>query len=207
MRGDRRTRAWIVLVLALSLAASGFARAAEAVADSGAVALIERTVEEVLAILNDPQLDSSGRRSRIEQIAYDRFDFHTMSRLVVARYWRDFTEQQQQEFIREFKEFLARTYGHRIDQYSNEKVEIVGQSPAPRGDVKVMTRIVGGQYEGAQVEYRLRQDDGHWSVIDVKVEGISLVLNYRDQFKALLARGGPEHLLEKLKEKNTEATS
>lgn len=171
---------------------------------SGATALISSTVDDVLGILNDESLSQEDRLSRIQAIAYDRFDFVTMSQLVVARYWRTFTPEQKDEFVREFKVFLSRSYGDRIGQYTNEKVEIAGESPAPRGDVKVMTRIVGGEFGGAEVEYRVRQKDGRWWVIDVKVEGISLVINYRDQFKSLLSRGGAEKLLERLKEKNAE---
>ena len=107
----------------------------------------------------------------------------------------------------EFKAFLAHTYGERIDRYSDEEISVVSETPMKRGDVLVMTKIVGGDYGGALVEYRLRENPdaaGQWRMIDVKVEGISLVLNYRDQFKSLLARGGPDELLEQLKKKNAE---
>jgi len=201
---SRILRAAPLLIAGLTWLAPLAAIPADGVASSGAVAVVSQTVDDVLAILNDPNLTSEARRSRIEQVAYDRFDFKTMSQLVIARHWRSFSPEQRKEFIREFKAFLSRTYGDRIDRYSNERVEIVGERPAPRGDVKVMTRIVGGEYEGAEVEYRLRERDGTWRVIDVKVEGISLVINYRDQFKALLAREGPEGLLEQLKKKNAE---
>ena len=43
---------------------------------------------------------------------------------------------------------------------------------------------------------------GRFRVIDVTVEGISLVSNFRDQFKEVLARGGPEELLQALRAKN-----
>lgn len=174
-------------------------------AQSGARQLISRTVDDVLVILRDPSLDTAGRRQRIESIAYERFDFETMSKLVVARYWKEFSAKQKAEFVEQFKAFLARTYGDRIERYSDEDVEIVGETAMKRGDVKVLTRIVGGEYDGAEVEYRVRDTSEGWRVIDVKVEGISLVLNYRDQFKSLLSRGGPNELLEKLKQKNTEA--
>ena len=71
----------------------------------------------------------------------------------------------------------------------------------------MLTRIVGGEYDAAEVNYRLREKDGQWRIIDVKIEGISLVLNYRDQFKAVLKRGGPEGLLEALRKKNVDATA
>jgi ABC-type transporter MlaC component len=82
----------------LGLALAGPAGAAE----SGARAVIETTVDAVLAILQDQSLSKEQRRQGIEEIAYARFDMHTMSRLVLARSWQKFTEPQR-EYIREFK--------------------------------------------------------------------------------------------------------
>ena len=48
----------------------------------------------------------------------------------------------------------------------------------------------------------MRNKSGSWLVIDVVIEGISTVSNFRDQFREVLSRGGPAHLLEKLHEKN-----
>ncbi len=191
------------VLLATSMAGQGAAQATH----SAPMAVISDTVDEVLEVLNDASLGSAARRSRIEEIAYRRFDFDAMSRLVVARYWKRFTPAQQEELVREFKEFLARTYGDRIDRYNQEQIEIVGERQEPRGDVSVLTRIVGGEYDGAEVDYRLRGKDGQWRIIDVKIEGISLVLNYRDQFKAVLSRGGPERLLKALSKKNIDAAT
>jgi phospholipid transport system substrate-binding protein len=165
-------------------------------------AVIEKTVTDVLAVLKDRELSSADRRSRVEEIAYERFDFRTMSRLVLARNWKRFSGEQQEEFQREFKIFLAKSYGSRLDAYDQQEVEIVGEQQEPRGDVTVRTRILGGDFEGADVDYRLRNRDGDWRVIDVVIEGISLVANYRDQFKEVLGRGGPDELLEQLREKN-----
>ena len=85
-------------LLALALLA-GPAAAAEA-PGSDAARLISKTVDDVLLVLNDPELDSAGRRKRIETIAYELFDFTTVSRLVVARYWQRFDAEQQQELVR-----------------------------------------------------------------------------------------------------------
>lgn len=171
---------------------------------SGARALIELTVDDVMEILNDANLDTPARRLRLEELAWERFDFTMMSRAVVAKYWRRFSDEQKEVFVEEFKGFLARSYGDRIERYTTETVEIVGERITSRGNVLVMTRIVGGQYGGAEVEYMLNNGGERWRVIDVKVEGISLVLNYRDQFRSILAKGGPEKLLKALKQKNAD---
>ncbi len=199
------TRRHVLLVAGVSLLALALpALAAETPDPTGARKLIERTVDDVLVILNDPALDTPGRRAKLEELAWERFDFKTMSRAVVARYWRTFSDEQKTDFRKEFKAFLARTYGDRIERYTNEQVEIVGDRVTKRGNVMVMTKIVGGEFGGAEVEYMVKFNDTAWRVIDVKVEGISLVLNYRDQFKSILASGGAEKLREALRKKNAE---
>ncbi len=205
VRQVRLIAAAVAALVAALLAAPVVAGSAAQPTRSAATAVIHDTIEAVLAVLGDTSLSSEARRSRIEKIAYQRFDFVTMSRLVVARGWKRFSPAQQEELVREFKAFLARTYGDKIDRYNQEQIEIVGERQEPRGDVSVLTRVVGGEFDGADVRYRLRGKDGQWRIIDVKIEGISLVLNYRDQFEAVLSRGGPEGLLEALRKKNVAA--
>ena len=173
-----------------------------AAAESGARSVIARTVDEVIAVLDDPSLDTRGRRERIEEIARDRFDFRTMSKLVLARNWKRFSREQQQAFVEEFQNLLSRSYGDRIERYEQQRVEILGERAEQRGDVSVLTRILGGDLEGFKVDYRLRQREGDWYIIDVKIEGVSLVSNYRDQFKEVLGRGGPDDLLARMRKKN-----
>jgi phospholipid transport system substrate-binding protein len=173
-----------------------------AAAEPGPRAVIEKTVDEVLAILRDSKRSDAQRRAELEAIAHDRFDFETMSRLVMAANWKKLSAPQQREFVDEFTRFLANDYGARIERYEQEQVEITGERPEARGDHTVKTKIVGGANDGALVDYRMRQRDGSWRIIDVVIEGISLVANYRDQFREVAGRGGPTVVIEKLKEKN-----
>lgn len=176
--------------------------AAAAATESAPRAMVQQTIDAVLVVLNDKSLSTPQKRSRIEEIAYQRFDFPTVAKLVLARNWQRFSKPQQGQFIEEFKRYLAVNYGNRIERYDQQKVEIVGERQEPRGDVTIQSVVRGGEFEGATVDYRLRQNEGRWLVIDVIVEGISLVSNFRDQFKEVLARGGPEELLEALRAKN-----
>jgi len=188
----------------VAVALLGFAspQPPDAAAQSAPRAMVQQTIDDVLVVLNDKALSTEQKRSRIESIAYQRFDFPTVSRLVLARNWQRFSKPQQTQFMEEFKRYLAVNYGNRIERYDQQKVDIVGERQEPRGDVTIQSVVRGGEFEGATVDYRLRQRDGSWLVIDVIVEGISLVSNFRDQFKEVLARGGPEELLEALRAKN-----
>ena len=82
-------------------------------------------------------------------------------------------------------------------------VEVVGARVESRGDVTVLTRIIGGQADGIEMHYRLREREERWRMIDVVIEGVSLVSSFRSQFKEVVSQGGPELLLERLKDKNS----
>ncbi len=206
---DRRTHrvlrfarmATAVLVAGVSCLAAAGARAATE-SGGGARVVIAETVEEVLAVLRDQSAPTEDRIRSIEQIVYGRFDLYVMSRLVLARNWKRFSEEQKAEYVEEFKRYLTNSYGSRIERYNQQEVKIIGEREEPRGDVVVQTKIVGGEFEGAAIDYRLRNRTEGWRVIDVVIEGISMVSNYRDQFKSIVSSGGPELLLERLREKN-----
>jgi phospholipid transport system substrate-binding protein len=165
-------------------------------------AVVETTVQDVIRILGQKELPTPERRAQIEKIAWERFDFPTVSKLVLARGWKRFSPEQRTRFTDEFRAYLSRTYGSRIDRYEQERVDIVSERKEPRGDVTVVTRILGGQADGVEVQYRLRQIDADWRFIDVVIEGVSLVGNYRAQFQEILGRGGPDELIETLRRKN-----
>ncbi|HVN38765.1 MAG TPA: ABC transporter substrate-binding protein [Myxococcota bacterium] len=199
--GRRRVRALLGALTALVAVVSVAALASAAEPPRS---VIQRTIDEVLAILRDKGRSSDQRRKDLEAIARDRFDFMTMSKLVMATNWKKLSPDQQTEFVDQFTRFLANDYGARIDRYHQEDVQITGEQPEARGDHTVKTKIVGGDNDGAIVDYRLRQQEGggNWLIIDVVIEGISLVANYRDQFREVANQGGPVVVIQKLKEKN-----
>ena len=167
--------------------------------------VVRETADEILSILGQKQLPVEERRRRIEAVAHRAFDVETISRLILARHWRRFSQAQREEFVFEFKRYIAANYGDRLDGYEDEKVEIVGGRPEARGDYTVRTRIVGQGFEPVSVDYRLRQRDGNWMLIDVVIEGVSFLKSFRSQFQEILSRGGPDVLLKQLREKNEAA--
>jgi phospholipid transport system substrate-binding protein len=121
---------------------------------------------------------------------------------VLAKNWKEFNPEQRQQFQDEFKRAFTVSYGRRIRQFGQEKVIIHGERQEPLGDATVQSHIVGGKAGDMKVDYRLRQKDGTWYMIDVIVEGVSIVSSYRTQFQEILGQGGPEQLLAQLRQKN-----
>ncbi len=170
--------------------------------------VVDGLANRVVPILQNKSLSGDQKREQIEQVAYEAMDFDTLSKLVLARNWSKFSPAQQGEFIDLFKKHLSITYGRNVDNYKNERVQILGERKEGYGDVTVLTKILrGGGDADVLVDYRLRQRDGRWKIIDVIVEGVSLVSNFRSQFQEIVANGGPDHLIALLKEKNAKVES
>lgn len=164
--------------------------------------VIEHTTDAVLAVLANSSLSAEQKRKQIEEIASKRFDFPTVSKLVLARNWKRLSPEQQAQFTEEFRKHLSLTYGRNVEQYNNERAEVIGERAEPDGDWTIKTRILRPQGEPILVDYRLRKFGEEWRVIDVVIEGTSLVANFRSQFQDIVSRDGPERLIQVLQEKN-----
>ena len=90
----RRNSAGLVprrLFAALALGVLAFAPASRsAAAQEPPRAVVQKTIDAVLVVLNEKDLTTEQKRAKIEAIAYERFDFDTLSRLVLARNWSKF---------------------------------------------------------------------------------------------------------------------
>jgi phospholipid transport system substrate-binding protein len=179
------------------------ARANENVAS--ATAFMSKTVDDVLATLDDKNLKGEARLKKLESIALERFDFPRMSLLVLGKNRSQLTPDQLKEFQDEFRQSLANTYGKRIDRYTaNEKIEMGEARLEPNKDVTVKTRVIGGAAgDGVSIDYRLRAtESGSWLIIDVIPAGVSLIQNFRSQVQEIVTQKGVSKLIETLREKN-----
>src|SRR6185369_4136948 len=146
-----------------------------AVGADGPREVVKKTADDVVAVLADKSLSSPDKRTRIETIVYAQVDFDTLSKLVLARHWGTLTAEQKDQFMQEFRRHLSVTYGRNLDSYKNERVQITGDRKEARDDWTVHSKIVRGGPDDIAVDYRLRNRDGQWRIIDVIVEGVSLV--------------------------------
>jgi len=197
-------KTWAPLTVALLL---GWLTPAPAQATAQeARAFVQETADEVLVVLKNQDLSSEQKVRRIEDIAYARFDFDTMARLVLARNWSKLSPEQQKEFAQEFRRHLSVTYGKNIENYRNETITITADREEARGDWTVKTAIERSG-DDILVDYRLRKGDGQWKIIDVTIERVSLVANFRSQLQDVVANKGADEMLRILREKNAAGQS
>jgi phospholipid transport system substrate-binding protein len=189
---------------ALLLALLAPAAPAPAGPTDDASAMVRTTLDQVLAVLRDKAQPPAQRREKVEKIAYAHFDFDTISRLVLARNWPKLSETQRAEFVVEFKRHLSGTYWKTLEDYRDQKVSVDGARAEKGGDVTVRSSIEGERAEPIRIDYRMRPKGGEWVVIDVIIEGVSLVQNFRGQTQEIIGDVGVDGLIAQLRKKNAD---
>lgn len=160
-------------------------------------------VIEILKAQKSNKIDKEKAKKEIWDIVHNIFDFRTISMRTVGRPWKEFTEKEQNDFVDAFAELLGTSYLNKIESYNNETITYLSQEFHDQDKAVIKTAIVK-QNGNIPLEYNVLKKDNSWYIYDVKVEGISLVKNYRTQFSSFLAKKTPADLINRLKEKNIE---
>ena len=100
-----------------------------------------------------------------------------------------------------FVDFIVRVYASRFDSYNGETFEILKATESNKEeDVIVRTRIL--RPSGAPpigVDYRVRIIEGGYRVVDINVEGISMLHTHRIEFASVINRKGMDGFLKELR--------
>jgi phospholipid transport system substrate-binding protein len=167
--------------------------------------LITKVTSESIAILRDKNLSKDQKNEKIQKIAEASMDFDTTARMALGPGWRTLSDQKKKEYSEEFKKRLMISYSHTTDEYTDEDIAVTKSRQESNGDFTVETLITDptqGKKEVAKVDYRLRARNGPMKIIDVTIDGVSIITNYRSQFQDIMANGGIEKLLKLLRDKN-----
>lgn len=184
--------------------AAGPARAAEMVAPD---VLAKSVTDEVLAIVRADKDIQSGNQKKVldlvEAKVLPHFDFARMVQLAMGKNWRQASAEQQRVLTSEFRALLVRTYTAAFTQYKNQTVEYRPLRLAQEDtDVVVKSLIRQPSGQPVAVDYGMAKTATGWKVYNVKIEGVSLVENYRNTFNTEVQKNGVDGLIKSLAEKN-----
>jgi phospholipid transport system substrate-binding protein len=165
---------------------------------------MKETTDKIIAIVSDPALKgpdkAEAKKSSIRDVVDDVIDWEEMSRRSLGIHWQKRTDEEKKEFVRLFSQLIEKTYRDKVEDYSGERVNYVGERID--GDyAEVESRIVTSKNTEIPVNYKMSRKQGKWWVYDIVIEGVSFVNNYRTQFNSILASSSYPGLVKQLKAK------
>ncbi len=170
-------------------------------------ALAKSVTDEVLTVIRADKDIQAGNQKKVLELVEAKvlphFSFPRMTQLAMGRNWRAANAEQQKRLIGEFRTLLVRTYTTAFTQYKNQTVEYKPARMAA-GDTDVVVQSLIKQNSGppVAVDYNMEKTDAGWKVYNMKIEGISLVENYRNTFNTEVQKHGVDGLIATLAEKN-----
>ncbi len=190
-----------LVLLGLSLAFAALAQERlDAEAGRSFVATLAERAAVALRRGNGPP---EAREARMGRLLRSAFAIDYIARLALGRHWKGLSGPEQAAFVQVFGEFVLRNYAMRLGGFTSEQLEVLSARPRGRRDVLVNTRVHQEGGPAIRLAWRLRLLDGSPKIVDVVVEGVSMVLNQRKEFDAVLARSGMPGLMEMLRARST----
>jgi len=191
--------------LAVGLLLCGFG--AQAQSPMGPDELVKGVMLDIQAIIvkdKDLQAGDRGKTIRlIEEKALPHFNHAGMTALAVGANWRKASAEQKQRLTAEFRTLLVRTYASSLASFGSQKFDFRPLRMKPSDtDVTVHVRVLQPGAQPVVVEYDMEKTPRGWKCYDVRVAGISLVVNYRTEFANLVREKGIDGLIDALAAKN-----
>jgi len=192
----------LALVFGLALLAAG-APVAPALAAGEATAVVSDFGDHMLQMLNDPQVSPAERQKRFGALLDKDFDFATIGRFVLGRYWNTATDQEKREFAPVFRDYVVQSYSVRFGEFGGASFKVTGERPESQLSTMVSTTVMQKNNQTpAKVDWRVTNVSGP-KITEVIVDGISMSLTHRQEFASLIERsgGGVGGLIAQLKAK------
>lgn len=194
----RRIVAAVVLALVPALAA------AQPTPPDELVKGVMLDIQRIIAADKDLQ---SGDRIKtlklIEDKALPHFNHVGMTALAVGANWRKATPEQKKRLAAEFRTLLVRTYASSLSSFGDQKLEFRPLRMKPEDtEVTVQVRVLQSGAQPVPVDYDMEKTANGWKCYDVRVGGISLVVNYRTEFAGIVRDKGIDGLIGVLETKN-----
>lgn len=166
---------------------------------------VRSSVDAILVILQNGELDVQQKRADISKIINKRFDFRAMSQRTLATNWKKTSDEEKKQFTALFSQLIESSYVGKIEAYTNEKVEYPGEKV--KGKKALVETLILTSSADIPVNYKLYQKGDQWLVYDVIIEGVSLISNYRSSYQEIMKDEGFDGLLNKMQAKIDELSS
>ena len=169
--------------------------------------LVRKVTADVLdAIKSDKQLQAGDRKKALalaEQKILPHVYFREAARLATGKAWSGATPEQQNQIVNEFRSLLVRIYSNAIDVYRGQTMRALPvRLPPGATEATVRNQYLSAGQPPVPVEYAMKKTPEGWLIYDITVDGVSLVLTYRDEFAQIIRISGVDGLIKRLHEKN-----
>ena len=175
-----------------------------AIDENAAIKYIEEVGQQAINILKTPIEDLQTRELLFEKMLNNNFDKKLIHRAVLGRAAKGASKEQLERFGKSFDKHIVKVYASQLGVYSNQLFIIDKAFKKGKKDTIVSTHIEHETAPPLRIDWRLRDRGKGIKIIDIAIEGVSLLATKRADFGASIKKGGLHALIIDLETKNSE---
>lgn len=209
----RPLKATAAVVLLATMSTATFtvqaAGSCEGTRHDDALALVRDSTNQLFAAAKtyDGVLSENPARARelIDEFITPHVDLRGFSKLVLGKYWRKATPEQQNRFLTHFHMLALRSYAPALTANTDIPIKYLPMREESRQNfATVRTVIPLAEGGGVKVNYRLHCRNNTWKLFDLNVAGISMLSTIRSAFLVEVKKSGLDGLIKVLEQKSQE---
>ncbi len=192
---------WVAAFAALAgISVANGATAAPVPPDEVVRTTTERLQKEIATREKEFKSDPKKLYAYVDEVIVPKFDTKYIAQLILARHWKNASDEQKKRFQAAFKDMLVHSYANALVEYhTSVKAEWQPLRMAPDAtDVTVNSRLLREGKPPLPIGFAMRLKDGEWRVYDIVIENLSLVTSFRGQINSEIKRTSLDALIERL---------
>ena len=144
--------------------------------------------DKAIFILSNQEISEKDKTDAFTSLVMDSIDLNLISKFVLSKAWKNASDDQKTKYLSAFKTYFVNSYANRLNQYSGEQVQVISSQEAGKF-VIVESQIVREGTDTLQInlKWRILNKDNDIKIIDLNIEGISLIIAQREEFQSFLA--------------------
>ena len=144
--------------------------------------------DKAIFILSNQEISEKDKTDAFTSLVMDSIDLNLISKFVLSKAWKNASDDQKTKYLSAFKTYFVNSYANRLNQYAGEQVKVISSQEAGKF-VIVESQIVREGTDTLQInlKWRILNKDNDIKIIDLNVEGISLIIAQREEFQSFLA--------------------
>ncbi len=165
--------------------------------------LIETSAQKMLQELEEHRAEYRKEPRKVnelvDEILLPNFDTAYAAEKVLGTHWKAATAEQRQRFINAFYRSLLSKYGTALVKFEAGQLKVMPfRGDVNKGSATIQTRVKTTDGTVVPVDYLMRKTPQGWKAWDVKVEGISYVTTFRNDFNTEINRNGLEAVIQRI---------
>ena len=193
---------WSPILLVTVILFAAYGNIDGSAASSEPMAQLKVSVDEIVDILKSEELKGpekyDERQRLIWDVALEMFDFREMAKSSLGKNWNAITSEERDQFVELFSSLVKKRYIGKINDYTDQ--EIVYTKQLIKKDRAMVYSLIIDKGTEIPIIYKLKANQEKWFIYDMKIENVSMVLNYRRDFDSVIRKEKFAGLLERITE-------